>query len=181
MLNTTRLLTGAALMLGLAACQTPVATTSAAGTTASPGEINFTTNAYQIIQFDREESKLAQTQAKNPKVKALAAQFMQQAEDFAAKLGPLAAQSGISPPTELRNDLRVRLSHMRLQSGQDFDRTWVSDQIASHEEETMMQDQMMSAPVSPQYGAVIKQGQALVGQNLETLRQLQMQIGKARF
>ncbi len=180
MKNPARLLTGAAMLLALAACQGPVAQVTSPTSSATPGEVNFTTNAYQIIQFDREESKLAETQAKDPRVKALAAQFGQQANDFAAKLDPIAAQSGIKPPTELRNDLRVRLGQMRIQQGRDFDRMWVSDQIASHEEEVMMQDQMSGASVSPQYAALIKQGQALVKQNLETLRGLQRQVGTPR-
>jgi len=46
----------------------------------------------------------------------------------------LAKEAGIKPPDVLRNDLRVRVSHMRLQDGFDFDRSYLDHQIASYEE-----------------------------------------------
>ncbi len=178
MLNSIRPLVCAAALLALAACQAPVAVST--GGTATPAEVSFTTNAYQIIQFDREEGKLAETQAKSPRVKAIAQQLMTEADQFAAKLDPVAASSGIKPPTELRNDLRIRLSHMRVQSGFDFDRTYVDDQIASHEEAIMMQDSMAGGAVSPAYATLIKDGQAAVQKNLDQLRSIRASMGAGR-
>jgi len=172
-------LPAAGMLLLLAACQSPVAKPTA-GTAANPAEVSFVTNAFQIIQFDQQEGKLAQTQAKNPRVKALAAQLTDEANQFAAKLGPVAADAGIKPPTELRNDLRVRLGHMQLQQGQDFDRTYIDDQIASHEEEVLMQDSMSTAGVSPAFASLMGQGQDIIHRNLDTLRGLQAQLGTGR-
>ena len=169
-------LPAAGVLLLLAACQGPAAKPTS-GSSANPAEVAFTTNAFQIIEFDRQEGKLAQTQARNPRVKALAAQLTDEANGFAAKLGPVAANAGIRPPTELRNDLRVRLGHMQLQQGQDFDRTYVDDQIASHEEEVMMQDAMGGAGVSPPFAELRSQGQDIIHRNLDTLRGLQAQLG----
>lgn len=174
-----RILSAAGALLLLAACQGPVARPTAVST-ASPAEVSFTTNAFQIIEFDRREGALASTQAKDPRVKALAQQFVDEANTFAGKLTPLAAASGIRPPIELRNDLRVRLGHMQLQQGLDFDRIYLADQIASHEEEVLMQDQMNASDVSPQFAALIQQGQALIRKNLDTLRLLQAQVGQRR-
>ncbi len=69
---------------------------------------------------------------------------------------------------------------MQLQQGLDFDRTYVSDQIASHEEEVMMQDSMGSAGVSPAFASLIGQGQDIIRRNLDTLRGLQAQMGTGR-
>ncbi len=171
-------LPAAGMLLLLAACQSPVAKPTASS--ANPAEVSFTTNAFQIIQFDQQEGKLAQTQARNPRVKALAQQLTDQANQFAARLGPVAADAGIKPPTELRNDLRVRLGHMQLQQGQDFDRTYVDDQIASHEEEVMMQDSTNGAGVSPAFTSLMGQGQDIIRRNLDTLHGLQAQIGTGR-
>lgn len=178
MLSTMRPLICATALLALAACQTPVAQSTAG--TATPAEVNFTTNAYQIIQFDREEGQLAQTQAKMPRVKAIAQQLTAEADQFAAKLDPVAAGAGIKPPTELRNDLRVRLGHMRIQTGFDFDRTYLDDQIASHEEAIMMQDAMAGGAVSPAYATLIRDGQATIKRNLDTLRSIRAQMGTNR-
>ena len=173
-----RSLPAAWLLLVLAACQGPVAQSTTGS--ANPAEVNFVTNAFQIIEFDRREGALAQTQARNPRVKALAQQLTNEANDFAAQLTPVAADAGIKPPTVLRNDLRVRLAHMQLQQGLDFDRTYLNDQIASHEEEVMMQDSMSSANVRPAFADLIQKGQAIIRRNLDTLRSLQAEMGSGR-
>ncbi len=172
--TTTRLWAAAALVL-LAACQNQNAKPTSGA--ANPAEVQFTTNAYQIIEFDRQEGALARTQAKSPAVKAISEQLTNQANEFAARLAPTVAASSIKPPTILRNDLRVRLGHMRLQQGQDFDRTYVGDQIASHEELLRMQGGMNEGAVSPQFAALMREGTSLVRENLEKLRALQRQVG----
>lgn len=168
----------AATLLLLAACQSQNAKSTSGD--ANPAEIRFTTNAYQIIEFDRQEGALAKTEAKSPAVKAIAQQLTNQANDFAARLGPTAAAASITPPSILRNDLRVRLGQMRVQQGLDFDRTYVADQIASHEELLLMEGGMGNEGVSPQFATLIQQGNSLVQTNLEKLRALQRQMGSAR-
>jgi len=177
-MNTMRCLPAATALLLLAACQAQNAQPTSSGV--NPAEVSFTTNAYQIIEFDRQEGALAQTEAKNPMVKALAQQLTNQANDFAAHLAPTAAAASIQPPAVLRNDLRVRLGHMRLQQGLDFDRAYVADQIASHEEALRLEEAMSGSQVSPQFATLMQQGQALLRQNLETLRGLQSQMGPGR-
>lgn len=126
-----KLLSVAIMLLALAACQSPTATAIAGANTA---DASFITDAYQIIEFDRQEGQLAQVQAKDPRVKAIAARLTNEADQYAARIAPLAKEAGIKPPDVLRNDLRVRVSHMRLQDGFDFDRSYLDDQIASYEE-----------------------------------------------
>ena len=178
MTGTMRTLPAAGLLL-LTACQGPTAQPTA-GSGASPAEVAFTTNAFQIIEFDRQEGKMAQTQARNPRVKLLAQQFTAEANDFAAQLAPVAANAGIKPPAVLRNDLRVRLGHMQLQQGLNFDRTYVADQIASHEEEVLMQDSMGAGDISPPFANLMQNGQSLIRRNLDTLRALQAELGTGR-
>lgn len=168
----------AAALLLLAACETQTAQpTSTAAMAPNQAEVGFTNTAYQIITFDREEGILAQNDAKNPKVKALAEQLTRQANDFADQLGPTAAAAGIRPPTVLRNDLRVRLGHMRLQQGLDFDRAYVADQIASHEEAISMRNGMTGAGASPKFMELMSKGDMLLRDNLEQLRALQREMG----
>lgn len=172
-----RLSIAAALLL-LAACQNQNAKSTSAD--ANPADVRFTTNAYQIIEFDRQEGALAQTQAKNPAVKAIAQQLTNQANDFAARLSPTATAASITPPSILREDLRVRLGQMRVQQGFDFDRTYLADQIASHEELLRMEGGMNRDEVSPQFTTLMKQGISLVQTNLEKLRALQSKMGPAK-
>jgi len=60
--TTLRGLSVAAALL-LAACGQNARSTSNG---ANPAEVPFTTDAYQIIEFDRQEGALAVTEAKNP-------------------------------------------------------------------------------------------------------------------
>ena len=177
-MTTLRGFLAAAALLLLAACQGQNARSTSGN--ANPAEVKFTTDAYQIIEFDRQEGALAQTEAKNPEVKALAQQLTNQANEFAARLAPTAATASITPPRVLREDLRVRLGHMRLQQGLDFDRSYLADQIASHEEVLRMQDGMNNEGVSPEYAALIKQGTGLLRTNLDRLRALQARMGQPR-
>ena len=179
-MNTTSRLGAAAALLLLAACQNQNAKPISSDVSANPAEVRFTTNAYQIIEFDRQEGALARTQAQSPAVKAISEQLTSQANEFASRLAPTAAAASIKPPSILRNDLRVRLGHMRLQQGRHFDRTYAGDQIASHEELLRMQGGMNEGAVSPQFATLMRQGTALVQENLEKLRALQRQIGVSR-
>ena len=174
-----RALPMAAALLLLAACQGQNAKST--DSAANPAEVRFTTNAYQIIEFDRQEGALAQTQARDPEVKALAQQLTSQANEFATRLAPSAAAASITPPKVLREDLRVRLGHMRLQQGLDFDRTYIADQIASHEEVLRMENGMNNEGVSPQYMTLMQQGTGLLRENLDKLRALQARMGRAKI
>ena len=170
----TRRLLPAAALLALAACQSTTAT-PAAGARAADAE--FITSAYQIIKFDREEGEIAQKQAESPQVRAIAARLAQQANQYESNLAPVARQLGVKPPATLRYDLRTRLAHMRLQPGLNFDRNYLDDQIASHEEASrnvgMMNPQEYSEPLM----GLAKRGLALVEQNLADLRALRRQMG----
>ena len=174
-LNTMPRLWPAAALLLLAACSNQKAKPTSGA--ANPAEVQFTTDAYQIIEFDRQEGALARTQARSPAVKAISEQLTSQANEFAARLGPTAAAASIKPPSILRNALRVRLGHMQLQQSLAFDRTYVADQIASHEELLRMQGGMNEGTVSPEFETLMREGTSLVRENLEKLRVLQRQVG----
>ena len=170
-----KVLTSAAALLVLAACESPTAQPTSANV--NPADANFVTNAYQIILFDREESTQAETEARDPRVKAIAERLLQQANQFATNLAPVAKSLGITPPTVLRDDLRIRVGHMRLQHGLDFDRTYVDDQIASHEEALRNQEAMASQNPSPGIKHFVDLGQSLLRTNLDALRALRREMG----
>ena len=155
----------------LAGCQSTKATST---TDMSPNDLSFVTDAFNIIEFDRQECTLAQTQAKNPEVRALAAQLLQQANEFDTRLRPLAASAGVKPPTVLRTDLRVRSARLRLQQGPDFDRSFVEDQIVSHQDTLNLQEMMAGTPASnPALQALSQQGNDILRANLARLHELQ--------
>jgi len=167
-----RMILAAALLA--TACQVARESPNASGGVGINSEdVDFVTNAYQLIMFDREECALAQHEANDPKVRALAAKMLDEANRFAAQLDPLAAAQGIRPPDILRYSLRVRLGHMRIQHGLDFDLTFVEDQIASHQEALSMHEMMVSSGGSLQLRQLAERARAVVIENLHALRALQ--------
>lgn len=171
-----KILTAAAALLSLAACQSPTAQSTSGA--AHPAEVAFVTNAYQIIKFDRELGDLAKTEAKDPRVRALAERLVDEANQFASRLDPVAASAGIKPPGILRDDLRVRLGHMRLEHGLDFDRTYLDDEIASHEEALREENAMMTQEAGSRFATLAEHGEVLLKMNLEALRALRQDLGK---
>ena len=158
----------------LAGCQTTQASSTSSAGDMSPTDLDFVTNAFNIIEFDRQECTLAQTQARSPEVRAIAAKLLSDANTFDMQLRPIAADAGIKPPTILRTDLRVRAARLRLSQGTDFDRSFVEDQIVSHQDSLNMQDMMMHTPgTNAKLAALSQQGYALIRQNLEKLQDLQ--------
>ena len=155
----------------LAGCDT---THSKSSGDLNQSDLEFVTNAFNIIEFDREECTLAATQAKVPEVRTLAAQFLQQANEFDARLRPIAASAGVKPPTVLRTDLRIRAGHLRLNQGLDFDRTFVEDQIVSHQDALNLQEMVMETPGSnPELQALSRDGTGILRANLAKLHELQ--------
>ena len=165
------LLTGGAMLAG---CQTTKSTNTSSAGDMSPQDLEFVTNAYNIIEFDRQECTIAQAQAKTPEVRAIAVDFLQQANDFDAQLTPIAAAAGIKPPTILRTDLKVRAARLRLGQGLEFDRAFIDDQIVSHQDALNMQQSMMETPGSnPRLRELSTKGTAILSRNLARLHAAQ--------
>lgn len=168
----------AALMLAtggiLAGCET---TRSTSSSDMSASDLEFVATAFNIIEFDRQECALAQTEARTPEVRALAAQLLQDALNFNARLLPIASSAGITPPTAMRTDLRVRVTRLRLNQGLDFDKSFIEDQIVSHQDALYMQEDTMNTPGSnPKVQALFRDGERVVRTNLDKLSQLQRKM-----
>ena len=166
-----------ALTMLLPGCQTTQATASSSSGDMSAADLDFVTNASNIIRFDREECGLAQTQAKSPEVRALAAKLLADANRFDAELQPIAMQAGIKPATVLPSTLRIRAGRLRLGQGARFDEAFLADQIASHQDAVDLQESVMASEGSnPALRALAQRGDALVRSNLEQLQALQRRL-----
>ncbi len=165
------------LAILLPGCQTTQATASSSSGDMSSADLDFVTNASNIIRFDRDECGLAQTQAKSPEVRAIAAKLLADANRFDAELQPLAMQAGIKPATVLPTTLRIRAGRLRLGQGTQFDQIFLADQIASHQDALDLQEQVMASPGSnPGLAELSRRGDALVRSNLQQLQALQRRL-----
>ncbi len=166
--------------VALAGCQTTQASASSPAGDMSGSDLDFVTNAFDIIAFDRDECIIAQTQAKSPEVRALAAKLLSEANQFDAELRPVAAESGIKPPTVLPSRLRIRAARLRLGQGSDLDRSFLADQIASHQDILNFQYVVLSSTTSnPKLADLSRRADALVRANLAQLQTLQSRLPRS--
>ncbi len=163
--------------IGLAACQTTQSSASSSSGDMSSSDLEFVTNAFDIIAFDRAECTLAQTQARSPEVRSLAAKLLADANQFDAQLRPIAMQAGITPPTVLPATLRNRAGRLRLGQGAQFDRAFLADQIVSHQDALNLEDAVRTSQSSnPRVASLAQQGFSLVRANLDRLQALQAKL-----
>lgn len=164
------------VLLAVAGCEAATAT-SGPGGDMNPADLEFVTQAYNIITFDREEGSLAPIYAQSPAVRKIAAELLNNANAFATQLDPIVKARGINLPTDLRTDLRVRLLHIRLDRGLYFDHSFIDDQIASHQEVLDRREMFVGTPgQNPQLLALAKEGMEEVRQSLAELRVIQRQL-----
>jgi predicted outer membrane protein len=166
-----------AALLTLASCAPPTAASSPGGSM-NAADLEFVTQAYNLILFDIQEGELAPTSAKTQAVRDIAAKLVSDARTAQARLDPILKQAGIVPPTDLRSDLRIRLFQARRVGGRlDFDKRFIDDQIASHQEFLDRYDMMASTPgENPQLVALNADVLPLVRQNTATLHAIQKQL-----
>jgi predicted outer membrane protein len=163
-------------LVALAGCQ-QTQSTARPGGDMNANDLDFVANAVNIINFDREECTLAETQSRSPEVRQIAGKLLSDANAFDGRLQPIVQASGIAPPAQLRTDLRVRLFHLRIQHGLDFDKQFLEDQIASHQEILNRQQMMMSTPgMNPQLTRLSQEGSQILERNLADLRRIQRQM-----
>ena len=163
-----------AALLTLAGCKSTTATSVG---DMNPADLDFVTNGYNLVQFDIEEGELAQTYAHSQAVKDLATKLLADAHLAQEQFDPVIKAAGITLPSELRSDLRIRLFHIRRDRGLDFDRSFVDDQIASHVEFLDRYNMMKDTPgQNPQLVALAAQARPYFVKNLADLRAIQKQL-----
>ena len=166
-----------ATLLALAGCKSTTATSMG---DMNAADIDNVTNGWNLVHFNIAESELAQTYATTPAVKELAAKLLADSHLAQQTFDPVIQQLGITPPGELRSDLRIRLFHIRRDRGLDFDRSFIDDQLASHEEFLSRYDMMRNTPgQNPQLLALIARAAPRFQSNLNTLRELQKMMPPA--
>ena len=167
-------LTMPAALLTLAGCKSTTATSVG---DMNPADLDFVTNGYNLVQFDIQEGELAQTYAKSRAVKDFATTLVADAHLAQEKFDPVIKAAGITLPSELRSDLRIRLFHIRQDSGLDFDRSFVDDQIAAHVEFLDRYNMMEDTPgQNSQLVALAAQARPYFVKNLAALRAIQKQL-----
>ena len=144
------LMLGAALAVLLAACSKPAdnsttiandATPTAAPPAAAPAPAaltgaDFVSKAAATDMFEIAEAKLATSTSHSAGVKTFAAMMIADHTKSTKALKAAIAKSGqaLSPPTVLPTDLQAKVDTLKGVAPADFDKAYVADQTAAHQE-----------------------------------------------
>jgi len=100
----------------------------------------FVSNASQSDMYEVEAAKIAQTRSKNADIKAFAKMMVADHTKSTAMLKPLIAAAGQTPADKLDQRRQGFIDNLKSASDADFDKTYVDQQVAAHEEAlTLMQ------------------------------------------
>ena len=149
----------AAAALSLGACNKPASTTTADATQAAGAAANetedvvgagvgqtsaatlgshdtaaFVSNASQSDMYEIQAAKIAQARSKNPAVKAFAKMMVADHTALMDAMKPLVAAAGQAPADKLDDRRQGFLDHLNAATDADFDKTYIDQQVAGHEE-----------------------------------------------
>jgi predicted outer membrane protein len=144
-------------------------------------DLDFITNLYNVVEFDREVIGNELGRTPDPRVAALARDLLSEANKLAAEVKPIADREGIVQPTQVTfqrgSDLHTRIASVMATGTYDFDQEFLSDEIDSHEEALRRAREMSEQPAGdPQLKAISLRATALLTTNLARLNALQKQL-----
>jgi putative membrane protein len=100
----------------------------------------FVSNASQSDMYEIEAAKMAEQRSKNPDIKAFAKMMVTDHTKSTATLKPLMVAAGQTPADKLDQRRQGFVDNLKSASDADFDKTYVDQQVAAHEEAlTLMQ------------------------------------------
>lgn len=152
MKRTLMLAAAGAAALSLAACQgqedvgqtEPVnevqdATAAAVGATsaATVGQMSteaFVSNATETDMYEIEAGKIAQQKGQSADVKSFGQMMVNDHTAMLNEMKPIVTQAGFTPPAELDERRKGMLDNLRAANGAEFDRVYLDQQEAAHEE-----------------------------------------------
>ena len=175
-----RQLLSATLLVTLAACGRTEAT-APPEKHVSAYDLDFVTNLYNVVEFDKEVIGQELARTGDPRVQALARDLLRQANEISAKVKPIAESEGIQPPEALsfqqRADLHTRIASIMATSTYNFDQEFLNDEIYSHEEALRRVQQMNQEPSGDaELKSLAQEAEGLLRTNLDRLKALQAQV-----
>jgi putative membrane protein len=94
----------------------------------------YVSNAAMGDMFEIQSSQMAQQKGQNQQVKDLAKMIIADHTQAMNEMKPLVQQAGETPPTELDQRRKGMIDNLTAASGAEFDKTYITQQIAAHQE-----------------------------------------------
>jgi putative membrane protein len=127
------------LLCGAIALAIPAA--ALAQTMTAPPAAQYMMMAGQSDQFEIQSGTLAASKAMNPSLKTFGAQMVSDHTKSTKMVMDAAKKSGMpaAPPPPLRADQQAMLTQLQGQSGEAFDKTYITQQMAAHQDALALQ------------------------------------------
>ncbi|MDB5446392.1 MAG: hypothetical protein JWQ97_1709 [Phenylobacterium sp.] len=94
----------------------------------------FVNNLVQGNTYEIQAAKIAEQKSKNADVKAFAKMMVTDHTALGNEMKPVIAKSGKTPPTDLDQRRNGFLDNLKAAGPADFDKTYIDQQVAAHEE-----------------------------------------------
>lgn len=142
---------------------------------------DYIMKAGQSDQFEIQEGQMASTMGKSPAVKNFGSMMVTEHRKTTTTLTKAVADMGQPPPSPppLSADQQAQIDQLRGMSGADFDKTYVSQQLASHQEALTVQANYAKGGSDAKLRKVAGSTVPIVQGHLKTLTTLQAKTNGA--
>ena len=122
----------------------------------------FLTKASQGGYDEVQLSKLAETKATNPQVKAFAHKMVVEHQALAAQMKPFANAWGLTPPTSMDADHQAEYDKLNGLSGMEFDKEYMNIMEKDHHEALDLFNEEAKTTTDMKFKAAVMHGQSVV-------------------
>ena len=141
---------------------------------------DYVMKAGQSDQFEIQEGQMASSMGKAPAIKSFGMMMVTEHQKTTATLTKAVSDMGQTPPPPaLTADQQAQLDQLRGLSGADFDKAYVSQQIAAHHEALMVQADYSKGGSDASLRKVATSTVPIVQGHLKTLMTLQAKANGA--
>lgn len=140
---------------------------------------DYITAAGQSDQFEIQEGDLAMKMGKNPAVKNFGRMMVTEHKKTtdALMFAVQGAGAGTATPPALRSDQTAMMDELRAAQGDAFDRLYVSQQLAAHNEALQVHTSYAANGDDPKLKAAAKKTAPIVQSHINTLNKMQASMG----
>jgi putative membrane protein len=138
----------------------------------------YVSNAAIGDMYEIEAGRMAQERAQNADVKAFGQMLVTDHTATSNEMKPLAAAAGETAPTEMDERRKGLLDNLRAASAADFDRVFLDQQVAAHQEAITLHRGYADNGEDAQLKAFAGRTVPKLEQHLERARQLQGAAGR---
>ena len=162
------LATAMALTLGVGSTMAQTSTTKA-----STQDKLFLKNASDGSLFEIKTSELALKKSNSDDIKKYAQQMIDDHNKMMTQMQPIAAQAGVTPPTNLVTKMH-KAEYKKLEglSGDAFDQEYIKAQLTDHQKSDADFKMEASSGTLPDEKAAAQQGLPIIEQHLQEIQQI---------